>query len=141
MPTWPKHYCAQPGCRNLVERGKSFCEEHQKKQNRIYERYERKYDPKKRYDSHWSKISARYRAEHPLCELCFSEGKYVKADLVHHKVPIEEGGTHDEENLQALCSSCHSRLHAERGERWRTGVGVSQSPRNGATGTGAGSIT
>ncbi|MBP3896084.1 MAG: HNH endonuclease, partial [Mogibacterium sp.] len=28
------------------------------------------------------------------------------------------GGTHDEDNLMALCKKCHSKIHAERGDRW-----------------------
>ena len=37
---------------------------------------------------------------------------------VHHKLPLAEGGTHDEGNLISLCQSCHARIHAERGDRW-----------------------
>jgi 5-methylcytosine-specific restriction protein A len=39
---------------------------------------------------------------------------------VHHKRPLSEGGDHSKENLIALCSSCHARIHAERGDRWHT---------------------
>lgn len=28
------------------------------------------------------------------------------------------GGTHDRSNLIALCKSCHSQIHAKRGDRW-----------------------
>jgi 5-methylcytosine-specific restriction protein A len=31
---------------------------------------------------------------------------------------LSEGGTNKEQNLMALCKSCHSRIHAERGDRW-----------------------
>ncbi len=37
---------------------------------------------------------------------------------VHHKVPLSEGGTHEESNLVSLCKECHARIHAERGDRW-----------------------
>ena len=37
---------------------------------------------------------------------------------VHHKVPLSEGGTHEDTNLVALCSSCHARWHAVHGDRW-----------------------
>ena len=29
------------------------------------------------------------------------------------------GGTHDRSNLIALCKSCHARIHAENGERFK----------------------
>jgi 5-methylcytosine-specific restriction protein A len=37
---------------------------------------------------------------------------------IHHKLPLSEGGTHDRSNLIALCKSCHSQIHAKRGDRW-----------------------
>jgi 5-methylcytosine-specific restriction protein A len=40
------------------------------------------------------------------------------ATLVHHIKAARYGGTDDEENLMALCNSCHSHLHAQRGDRW-----------------------
>ena len=33
-------------------------------------------------------------------------------------VPLSQGGTHDRENLIALCKSCHARIHAKSGDRW-----------------------
>lgn len=35
---------------------------------------------------------------------------------VHHILPLEKGGTHNEDNLMALCKPCHSRITAEMGE-------------------------
>lgn len=49
------------------------------------------------------------------CELC---GNPIKEILeVHHKKPVSQGGTHDEDNLIVLCASCHAVIHAciERG--------------------------
>lgn len=37
---------------------------------------------------------------------------------VHHIKPLAEGGDHSENNLMSLCSSCHAKIHAERGDRW-----------------------
>lgn len=37
---------------------------------------------------------------------------------IHHKLPLSEGGTHDRSNLIALCKSCHSSIHAHRGDYW-----------------------
>lgn len=118
MPRKPKHPCAHPGCPELVEAGQRYCEKHQKERNRQYERYGRDPATKKRYGSRWSKIRAAYIAAHPLCEQCLADGRATAAREVHHKVPLSEGGTNATENLQALCKSCHSKIHAERGDRW-----------------------
>ena len=40
------------------------------------------------------------------------------AEQVHHVLPLSEGGSNDEGNLMSLCKSCHSRIHAKRGDRW-----------------------
>ena len=46
----------------------------------------------------------------------------VVAEEVHHKKPLAEGGTHDWNNLIALCKVCHARIHAKRGDRWHKKV-------------------
>ena len=48
------------------------------------------------------------------------KGQLVETEQVHHIKPLSEGGDHSRENLIALCSSCHARIHAERGDRWHT---------------------
>ena len=52
------------------------------------------------------------------CEECQRKGLLRPMEEVHHKLPLAEGGTHDEGNLVSLCQSCHARIHAERGDRW-----------------------
>ena len=59
----------------------------------------------------WHKIRAAQLARYPLCEMCMAEGRYVKATLVHHRVPLAEGGTNAPENLCSLCASHHTALH------------------------------
>ena len=56
--------------------------------------------------------------EHPLCEMCLENGIARETEEVHHIIPISEGGTHERSNLMSLCKSCHSSLHAKRGDRW-----------------------
>ena len=116
MPTKPKRPCSYPGCPRLTD-GR-YCEEHQKLTDRQYEKYGRGYDSKKRYGHAWEKVRSRFIHAHPLCEECLKAGRYTEAVLVHHILPIAEGGTHEEGNLMSLCASCHSRIHAERGDRW-----------------------
>lgn len=31
---------------------------------------------------------------------------------------VSDGGTHNRDNLIALCKSCHSKIHAQQGERY-----------------------
>ena len=54
----------------------------------------------------------------PLCEECLNQERLTPSKEVHHIVPLEKGGTHDEHNLMALCKACHSRITAEMGDRW-----------------------
>lgn len=117
MPRKPKKPCAYPGCPNLCE-GR-YCPEHQTKVNSQYEKYGRDPQTKKRYGRAWQLIRDRYVAEHPFCELCFARGVLTATEHVHHVKPLSEGGTHEVSNLIALCKPCHSRIHAERGDRWK----------------------
>ena len=61
------------------------------------------------------RIREKYVSLHPFCELCYEKGVLVETEEVHHKKKLSDGGTHDKENLIALCKSCHSRIHAEQG--------------------------
>lgn len=116
MPRKPKRPCSHPGCPNLTN-GR-FCEEHEKLANQNYEKYERNKDSKRRYGRAWKRIRDKYVSMHPFCEVCYEKGSLVETEEVHHKKPLSEGGTHERDNLIALCKSCHSRIHAERGDRW-----------------------
>jgi len=83
---------------------------------------------KKRLDSHLAKVEIRKkeiknekrrgiekkRAEllHQVdaCEICGSKSKLE----AHHIIPVSENGTHEFENLMALCQSCHKLLTKNR---------------------------
>jgi 5-methylcytosine-specific restriction protein A len=125
MPYKPKRPCSFPGCPNLTE-GR-FCPEHEKQENRRYEKYDRDPAVKRRYGRAWKRIRDKYVQQHPVCELCYKKGLLVETEQVHHKRPLSEGGDHSKENLIALCSSCHARIHAERGDRWHTKQGLPKS--------------
>jgi len=65
------------------------------------------------YDGDWQKLRAYYLRRHPLCERCEGDGRTTVAVLVHHIVPISDGGARlDERNLMALCVACHDAKHA-----------------------------
>lgn len=115
-PRKPKRPCSYPGCPKLTE-GR-YCEEHQKEENKRYEKYGRDPNTRKRYGRAWKRIRDSYVALHPFCEQCFANGEMVMTEEVHHKVPLSKGGTHERSNLIALCKSCHSKIHATDGSRW-----------------------
>jgi 5-methylcytosine-specific restriction protein A len=116
MPRKPKRPCSYPGCPELVE-GR-FCKKHEQEEARRYEKYQRDPETRRRYGRAWKRIRDRYIKAHPLCEECKRNGKLTPSEEVHHIIPLSEGGTNKQKNLMALCKSCHSRIHAERGDRW-----------------------
>ena len=116
MPRKPKRPCSYPGCPKLTD-GR-FCEEHTKLMNKRYEKYGRNPAVHRRYGRAWKRIRDSYVKTHPFCEICYGKGILLPVEEVHHKKPLSEGGTHDRGNLISLCKSCHSRIHAERGDRW-----------------------
>ena len=70
--------------------------------------------------SKWRKVRNEYLHEHPTCERC---GKL--ATEVHHIKPLTrfkndlpkmEQMAFDEDNLMAVCPSCHVKLHVELGK-------------------------
>lgn len=116
MPRKPMHPCSIPGCPNLTY--SRYCELHTKEENKRYETYDRDKATKKLYSGSWKRIRESYFKRHPFCEYCYAKGILVKAEHVHHKVPLKEGGSNNEENLVSLCKPCHSKEHAKRDDRW-----------------------
>ncbi|MDO9565231.1 MAG: HNH endonuclease signature motif containing protein [Candidatus Desulfaltia sp.] len=117
MPKKPKRPCSYPGCPKLTD-GR-YCEEHQKLTDAQYNKYERDPATRKRYGRAWKRIRDRYMAEHPLCEQCQKDGKFTRAEEVHHIIPLSKGGDSSNENLMSLCTSCHSKMTAKEGGRWQ----------------------
>ena len=108
MPKRPKRPCSHPGCPKLTD-GR-FCAEHEKQEAVRYEKYGRDPAVRRRYGRAWKKLRAHFLSLHPLCEQCKSEGRLTAAEEVHHILPLANGGTNDEDNLMALCKSCHSKI-------------------------------
>ena len=116
MPKKPKRPCSYPGCPNLTDG--QYCEEHEAIARKRYNKYGRPADSNRKYGRAWKRIRDRYASRHPFCEECQRKGLLRPVEEVHHKVPLSEGGTHDESNLVSLCKECHARIHAKRGDRW-----------------------
>jgi 5-methylcytosine-specific restriction protein A len=69
--------------------------------------------------------AALFSAE-PLCRECSKIGRVSEAVIRDHIVPLAEGGTDDDDNVQPLCQSCSDAKSAgerTRGRRrWAGGV-------------------
>lgn len=117
MPYKPKRPCSYPGCGRLAV-SEQHCGEHQKLMDKQYNKYERDPASNKRYGRAWKRIRDRYIKAHPLCEECEKQGLIVPAEEVHHILPLSKGGSSYQDNLMALCKTCHSRITAESGDRW-----------------------
>lgn len=57
----------------------------------------------------WQRVRLTKLATCPSCEDCKANGLEVAATEVDHVLALEAGGTHDHDNLRALCKPCHSR--------------------------------
>jgi len=115
--------CTEHGCPNIVERS-GRCQPCRGKKNAARRKID--YGPK------WPVQRASYLRRHPDCERCGAEAREV-----HHR--DERGGepaSNRDENLEALCKSCHGgqtlQPYREReGVRSRS-VGVPTTPRGPA---------
>ena len=108
MPYKPKHPCSHPGCPELVEAGKLYCEKHLPMHPDVT-----RSASKRGYGSRWQKASRLFLQEHPFCAECVKDSppRYVKATVVDHIVP-HRGDQHlfwDKRNWQPLCKKCHDR--------------------------------
>lgn len=59
-------------------------------------------------------------ARNPWCVLCLEEGKHTRATIRDHLLPLAEGGTEDERNIQGICDDHNqekTRRESERGVR------------------------
>lgn len=53
----------------------------------------------------------------PLCVMCQAEGRTTEAQVWDHKMPLWEGGSESEANLQGLCIPCHNLKSAGEADR------------------------
>jgi len=107
MPMNAKYPCSYPNCLATIREGR-YCAEHKTKASREYDKYNRP-NHSLHYGHRWRKIRNLYVSKHPLCEKCLEHGFHVPVDEVHHILPLDEGGTHAEDNLVSLCQSCHTK--------------------------------
>jgi len=118
MPERAMHPCAYHGCPGLTR--SKYCplhKAHEQQEEKQYAR-ERGGAAQRGYDSVWQLLRLTYLHQHPICEQCQQNGLIVPAVLVHHIVPIKDGGARlDPSNLRSLCQSCHEAIHGK--DRWK----------------------
>ena len=112
MPSAPKRHCLEPGCPELVDKGR--CRAHQTQRYRQIERY-RGSSTARGYDVDWRRVRARVLAAEPRCRMCVAAGRDIEngrvswATEVDHIIPLVQGGARlDRANLQPLCGRCHA---------------------------------
>ncbi len=106
MPFGPKVPCKHPGCPELVEPGKKYCDKH-----RSLHPEETRSASGRGYGRAWQKASKQFLAANLLCVRCMAEGRYRKATVVDHIIPHrgDEKLFWDRENWQPLCKRCHDK--------------------------------
>ena len=101
-----KVICSMPGCNAYAEPNSKYCAAHSVTRGTTSQW-------KKMYGNRWEKRRKDYLAKHYYCEECLKLGIYTPADTIHHK--IEHKGDEklfwDESNWEAICRSCHSKIH------------------------------
>lgn len=115
MPTRGKKYCIK--CSRIATRG-AYCEEHAPERNYKAENSRR---ATKQYDwwyklPLWDKMRERQLSREPLCRECVASGVYSsRATEADHITPHRGDWSLfiDEDNLQSLCKSHHSRKTAK----------------------------
>ena len=106
MPYRPRTPCRHPGCGKLVEYGQKYCAEHKRSILSTHVQQASAVTT-----AHWQKASKVYLREHPLCEECMRNGKYVQAEVVDHVIPHrgDQKLFWDSGNWQSLCKRCHDK--------------------------------
>ena len=101
--------CSQPGCGALSLT--RYCPAHTRERKQVIDQA-RPNAAARGYGARWQRLRRMFLRGHPFCA-CGA----VATDA-DHIVPRRRGGTDDEDNLQALCHTCHSRKTATEDGRW-----------------------
>jgi 5-methylcytosine-specific restriction protein A len=120
MPSRAARICTHPGCNSLVYDGSGRCEKHKAEHEQRQKESKAQFDSKRGsssergYDGRWQKARLTYLRHHPLCEKCQENNLITLAVLVHHIIPISDGGDRlNPDNLMALCNKCHEEIHGK----------------------------
>lgn len=116
MPTKPRRPCRQIGCPALTDDPRGYCDKHRQQVHIDYRQQRTDKTEQEIYRSRrWTALSKAKRQADPFCERCQRAGRITPATLVHHKVPIRDGGDPwDWDNLESSCGSCQAIEHRGR---------------------------
>lgn len=109
-----KRLCKAPGCNGLAEFPERYCSKHMYLKRRDEERREaflsgKDYTPQyvELYnDPKWRQMKKKHLQEEPYCRYCGAKATEVD-HIVAHRGDVNL--FFDEDNLQSLCSECHSK--------------------------------
>ena len=101
MAQLPLRACQIPYCNGLATHH-GYCERHAREREQRYEQG-RGTPAVRGYDARWARRRRQFLREHPTCVLCGRPAMHV-----HHRIALRDGGDASDENLLALCHSCHS---------------------------------
>lgn len=129
MPIAPPKPCVK--CGALVRDGSSRCQAHKVRDGSFADR-RRGSRHERGYGTTWDKTRERImRRDGGLCQPSLRHGLIVFASHVDHIVPKAQGGTDDDDNLQAISAHVHAaKTAAERaGNRWDEDQWFANNPR------------
>lgn len=102
MPIAAPRPCTAPGCGALVRDGSSRCERHPR------ESWAKRATVCKRITGRkLQRLRGELFAREPLCAECKRLGRVTLATQRDHRIPLCDGGTEDDDNVQGLCDPCH----------------------------------
>lgn len=74
----------------------------------------------------WQRVRTTYfKSVQGLCEPCLEKGIIARAEIIHHKVHINESNINDAsitlsfDNLEAVCRECHALRHGAKKKRFK----------------------
>ena len=123
MPSAASKPCRHAGCSHLVSDGSGYCIKHldDRKIGKFADDH-RGSRQSRGYGKEWEATRKRILSrDKGLCQVCLQSKHYRPARQVDHKVPKFEGGTDDDDNLQAICESCHQAKTQAEAQRGRHG--------------------
>lgn len=112
MPSAAPRPCTHPGCGVLVRDGSGRCGKHAR------ETWAKPKPVARITGRKLQRLREQLFARDPMCAECRRHGRVTLATQRDHIVPLAEGGTDDDGNVQALCAACHgakSKAEAARG--------------------------
>lgn len=117
----PGRACRWLRCPEITRDPSGYCLEHRARARRPYDRAldEKRGSARERgYDTKWDKFREWFMQQpgNQYCHRCFKQGEIVKAEVVHHIIPVSERPDLRlvSSNCQSLCRECHEKVHGRR---------------------------